>query len=67
MVGPTAALVAVGVSLTVVAGPLYDYADRAARMVMDGHTYVEAVFPDGAPRGTGQSNEVTNDAEEDGS
>lgn len=65
MVGPTAALVAVGVGLTVAAGPLYDYADRAARMVMDGQTYVGAVFPDGAPRGTGQSNEVTNDAEED--
>lgn len=64
MVGPTAALVAVGVGLTVAAGPLYDYADRAARMGMDGHTYVGAVFPDGAPRGTGQSNEVTNDGDE---
>ena len=63
MVGPTAALVAVGVSLTVAAGPLYDYAERAAGTVMDGHTYVRAVFPDG-PRGTGQSDEVTDDAEE---
>ncbi|MEU4365300.1 Na+/H+ antiporter subunit D [Promicromonospora sp. NPDC023987] len=65
MVGPTAALVAVGVSLTVVAGPLYDYAERAAATVMDGHTYIEAVFPDGAPRGTGESNDVTDEAQED--
>ena len=46
-----------------VAGPLYVYAERAASAVMDGHTYVHAVFPDGAPRGTGQSNEVTIDEE----
>lgn len=65
MVGPTAALVAVSVGLTVAAGPLYDYAERAARMNMDGHTYVGSVFPDGAPRGTGQSNEVTNEGGED--
>ncbi|GAB2466487.1 Na+/H+ antiporter subunit D [Promicromonospora xylanilytica] len=65
MVGPTAALVAVGVGLTVAAGPLYGYAERAAATVMDGHTYVEAVFPDGAPRGTGESNDVANDAGED--
>lgn len=64
MVGPTAALVAFSVGLTVAAGPLYDYAERAAGMVMDGHTYVEAVFPDGAPRGTGTSDKVTDDAEE---
>lgn len=66
MVGPTAALVAVGVSLTVLAGPLYDYADRAAGMVMDGRTYVGSVFPDGAPRGTGESNEVRDEARHDG-
>jgi multicomponent Na+:H+ antiporter subunit D len=64
MVGPTAALVAVSVSLTVVAGPLYDYAARAADMALDTRTYVEAVFPDGAPRGTGTSNEVTDDGAE---
>jgi multicomponent Na+:H+ antiporter subunit D len=65
MVGPTAALVAVGVSITLAAGPLYAYAERAAATVMDGHTYIEAVFPDGAPRGTGESDDATNDAEED--
>jgi multicomponent Na+:H+ antiporter subunit D len=65
MIGPTAALVAVSVSLTVAAGPLYDYAERAAATVMDGRTYIEAVFPDGAPRGTGESDEVTNGTEED--
>lgn len=61
MVGPTAALITISVGLTVVAGPLYDYAERAAHAVMDGHTYVRAVFPDGAPRGAGESNDVTND------
>ncbi|MFI9488741.1 Na+/H+ antiporter subunit D [Promicromonospora sp. NPDC052451] len=64
MVGPTAALVTVGVSLTVLAGPLYDYAERAAETAMDGRTYVESVFPDGAPRGTGESNEVRDHVEE---
>src|SRR5690606_24904903 len=65
MIGPTAALVAVGVSLTVLAGPLWSYAERAATMVMDGRTYVEAVFPDGAPRGTGESNEVQDEAQDE--
>jgi multicomponent Na+:H+ antiporter subunit D len=64
MVGPTAALVVVSVSLTVAAGPLYDYAARAAYLALDARSYVEAVFPDGAPRGTGTSNEVTDDGEE---
>ena len=64
MVGPTAALVAVSVGLTVVAGPLYGYAERAAESVMDGRTYIEAVFPDGAPRGTGESNKTTDHTEE---
>ncbi|MBO0609920.1 Na+/H+ antiporter subunit D [Myceligenerans salitolerans] len=59
MVGPTAALVAVSVALTAVAGPLYDYAEHAARVVMGDAIYVDAVFPDGAPRGTGESDEVT--------
>jgi multicomponent Na+:H+ antiporter subunit D len=59
MVGPTAVLVAVGLALTVVAGPLYGYAERAAVASMDGRSYVEAVFPGGAERGRGQSDEVT--------
>ena len=67
MVGSTAALVAIGVGLTVVAGPLYDYAERAADSIIGEQTYVEAVFPDGAPRGTGESDKVTDEAEEGGS
>ncbi len=63
MVGPTAALVAAGVALTVVAGPLYAYAERAAATSMDGTTYVDAVFPGGAERGTGHSDEVTESGE----
>lgn len=58
MVGPTTALVAFGVLLTVVAGPLYGYADRAARTSMDGHSYVDAVFPGGSDRGRGESPEA---------
>jgi multicomponent Na+:H+ antiporter subunit D len=55
MVGSATALAAFGLMLTVVAGPLYGYAERAAAGAMDGHSYVEAVFPDGAPRGVGES------------
>jgi len=55
MVLPTGALVAFGLLLTVVAGPLYGYAERAATASMDGHTYVDAVFPGGADRGQGES------------
>jgi multicomponent Na+:H+ antiporter subunit D len=58
MVGPTAAMVAVGLALTVVAGPLYAYSERAAATSMDGRTYVESVFPGGEERGTGASNEI---------
>jgi multicomponent Na+:H+ antiporter subunit D len=56
MVVPTGALVAFGLALTVFAGPLYSYADRAAAALRDG-SYVEAVFPDGHDRGVGASNE----------
>ncbi|MGC5165791.1 Na+/H+ antiporter subunit D [Luteimicrobium sp. DT211] len=57
MVVPTAALVAFGLALTVFAGPLYSYADRAAAGLRDG-SYVEAVFPGGHDRGVGESNET---------
>jgi len=54
MVGPTAALVAVGLLLTVVAGPLYSYADRAAATMQDNSNYIDAVLgADG--RGEGDS------------
>ncbi|SDR78739.1 multisubunit sodium/proton antiporter, MrpD subunit [Paraoerskovia marina] len=57
MVGPTAGIVTLGVGLTLVAGPLYGYTDRAADTLTDGYTYVEAVFPDGATRGDGVSDD----------
>lgn len=58
MVVTATALVAFGLGLTVAAGPLYAYAERAAGTLMDGYTYVEAVFPDGSGRGGGVSNDV---------
>jgi multicomponent Na+:H+ antiporter subunit D len=69
MLGPTTALVAFGLFLTVVAGPLYGYAERAAEGSMDGHSYVDAVFPDGSTRGPGESpraGESADDAEDEG-
>lgn len=64
LVLPTAALIGFGVTLTVVAGPLYGYAERAARTSMDGFTYVNAVYPGGSERGTGESVEVSEDGEQ---
>jgi multicomponent Na+:H+ antiporter subunit D len=49
MVLPTAGLVAVGVSITVLAGPLYAVTDRAAGDLLARSPYVSAVFPDGVP------------------
>ncbi|MBD5785125.1 Na+/H+ antiporter subunit D [Cellulosimicrobium terreum] len=63
MVGPAAALVAFGLALTIVAGPLYSYTERAAQTLLDGHTYVDAVFPDGSDRGRGVSSDATEEAE----
>lgn len=61
MVGATAALVVVGLGITVVAGPLYSYTERAAQTLRDPDQYVTAVLPDRG-RGTGESAEVTEDA-----
>jgi multicomponent Na+:H+ antiporter subunit D len=44
MVGATAAMVVVTVGLTVVAGPLYAVAERAAEDLLDRTPYVSAVF-----------------------
>lgn len=49
MAAPAAALVAVGVGLTVVAGPLFGITDRAAGDLRERDTYIEAVLPGGAP------------------
>ena len=67
MVWPTGALVAFGLLLTVAAGPLYGYAERAATASMDGYSYVDAVFPGGSDRGTGKSVEIVGEGKGEGS
>ncbi|WP_102509913.1 Na+/H+ antiporter subunit D [Sanguibacter massiliensis] len=60
MVGATLALVVFGLSLTVAAGPLFDYAGRAAETLRARTPYTAAVLgPDG--RGEGTSNDVVPD------
>src|SRR5690606_36468480 len=54
MVGPTAALVAFSLALTVFAGPLYTYTERAAETLRNRSIYISAVLPDGE-RGEGES------------
>ncbi len=49
MAGPAAALLAVGVALTVFAGPLFGLTDRAATDLRERTPYIEAVLPGGAP------------------
>ncbi|MGW4467057.1 Na+/H+ antiporter subunit D [Micromonospora sp. NPDC004704] len=49
MVGATLALVALGIGLTVVAGPLYQLSGDAAEDLRQRTPYVEAVFPVGTP------------------
>ena len=44
MVLPTAALIAVGLTLTALAGPIFGYADRAADEVLDRGQYITAVL-----------------------
>ena len=44
MVGATAAMVAVTVALTLLAGPLYGVADQAATDLFDRAPYIAAVF-----------------------
>jgi multicomponent Na+:H+ antiporter subunit D len=44
MVVAAGALVAAGLGLTVLAGPVYGYAQRAADALTDGHSYVDAVW-----------------------
>ena len=48
MLAATAALAAVTVALTVLAGPLYGIADRAAGDLLDRTPYLEAVLGGGA-------------------
>ncbi|HEU4568319.1 MAG TPA: Na+/H+ antiporter subunit D [Marmoricola sp.] len=48
MVGATAGLVVVSLALTVLAGPLFGYAHRAADDLLDHRHYVTAVLPGGS-------------------
>ncbi|WGH92982.1 Na+/H+ antiporter subunit D [Auritidibacter ignavus] len=48
LVAPTIGLVAVGVGLTVVAGPLYSFADQAAEDMLARTPYIESVLGDEA-------------------
>lgn len=43
MLVPTGALIAVGLALTVAAGPIFAYSDRAAHQVLDRDQYISAV------------------------
>ena len=45
MLVPTMGLIVVGLSLTVLAGPIFSYADRAAAEVLDRQQYITAVLP----------------------
>ncbi len=47
MLVPTAALVAVGVGITVIAGPLFGISDRAAQDLLDRAPYVDTVLQGG--------------------
>jgi multicomponent Na+:H+ antiporter subunit D len=49
MLLPTTALIALGLTLTVLAGPIFSYAERAAGEVLDRGQYITAVVG-GAPR-----------------
>ncbi|MFD2840319.1 Na+/H+ antiporter subunit D [Populibacterium corticicola] len=54
MTGPATVMVVLGLLITVFAGPLYDYSDRAAATLMDNDRYISAVLgSDG--RGQGES------------
>jgi multicomponent Na+:H+ antiporter subunit D len=49
MAAATATMVAVTVGLTVVAGALYGYTDRAAEDLLDRTPYIQSVFGDPVP------------------
>jgi multicomponent Na+:H+ antiporter subunit D len=48
MVAPTAALILVGLALTVFAGPIFAFSERAAAEVIDRGQYITAVLGDGS-------------------
>ena len=55
MVGATTAVVAVGLLLTVAAGPIYALADEAAASLSDRSVYVDAVLGSGVPAPPGSA------------
>jgi multicomponent Na+:H+ antiporter subunit D len=63
MVGSAAALVVLGLALTVGAGPLYGYAERAAAALDDRSVYIQSVLPEGG-RGSGESVDVAHGEED---
>lgn len=48
MVAATGGLIAAGLALTFVAGPLFAYTDRAAADLVDPTVYISSVLPAGA-------------------
>jgi multicomponent Na+:H+ antiporter subunit D len=44
MLAPTGALIAVGLAMTVLAGPFFAYCERAADQVLDPGQYISAVM-----------------------
>ena len=61
LVMPTIALVTVGVALTVVAGPLYDFADKAANDMIHRTPYIEAVLGEEAAQEAQREADVLED------
>ena len=49
MLVPTGALIAVGLTLTMLAGPIVGYSDRAAAEVLDRDRYITAVLGEVRP------------------
>jgi multicomponent Na+:H+ antiporter subunit D len=50
MLVPTGALIAVGLALTVFAGPIFSYSERAATEILDRGQYISAVLGNGGGR-----------------
>ncbi|NWN88115.1 MAG: Na+/H+ antiporter subunit D [Micrococcaceae bacterium] len=61
LVMPTIALLTVGVALTVVAGPLYDFADKAANDMIHRTPYIEAVLGEEAAQEAQREADVLED------
>ena len=53
MVGATTALVLLGVSLTVMGGPLFELSDQAAQQMLERTPYIDAVLGEGATEAAG--------------